>query len=204
MKLFYSPGACSLASHIALREAGADFKIERVDLAKKITETGKDYRSINSKGSVPSLELGNGEVLTEGVAIMQYVADQHPDKHLAPPNGHFQRYRLQEWMNYLSTELHKGLSPLFDKSLPSEMRETMTARVRTRLDWINSKLEGQHFLLHEGFTVADSYLFTLLNWLRFFSIELSDWSHLKAFHERVAARPHVQEALGAEGLLKSS
>jgi glutathione S-transferase len=202
MKLYYSPGACSLSPHIVLREAGLSFEIEKVDLRTKKTESGKDFTAINPKGYVPALQLDDGSLLTEGPAIVQYIADKAPQSKLAPAHGTMERYRLQELLNFISTEIHKGFSPLFNPSYPEEVKKTFRENLGKRFDNLNGPLEKGPFLMGEQFTVADAYLFTVLNWCQWVNIDLSKWPVLQAYQGRVAARPHVQAALKAEGLLK--
>ncbi len=201
MKLYYSPGACSLSPHIALLEAGLPFELVKVDTANK-TFAGGDFWKVNGKGYVPALELPNGEVLTEGPAIVQYVADQNLDSGLAPKAGTLERYRLQEWLNFITSELHKNVSPLFNKTAAPEWKAGALGNLTKRLDWLAPQLEGKSFLTGDRFTVADGYLFTILNWTKFVGIDLAKWPALVAFQGRVASRPKVQEALKAEGLLK--
>lgn len=204
MKLYYAPGACSLSPHIALREAGLPFTLVRVNSKTKAMEGGGDFRAVNPKGYVPALEMNEGGILTEGPAIVQYIADQAPSAKLAPANGTLSRYRLQEWLNFITTELHKQFSPLFDPSATEEQKVKQREKIGARLDWTAHELGSKPYLMGETFTVADAYLFTVLNWGQWTGIDLARWPALKAFHERVAARPKVQEALKAEGLLKSS
>jgi glutathione S-transferase len=201
MKLYFSPGACSLASHIALREAGLDFTLEQVDLRSKRTAGGHDFAAINSKGYVPALEMRDGDLLTEGPAILQFVADLAPDRQLAPANGTLERYRLIEWMNFISTELHKSFSTLFRPTSTEDMKEAARTHLRNRLTWLAARLEGSDFLMGSQFTVADAYLFTVLGWAGIVQFDLAPWPVLAAFTQRVAARPSVQQALRAEGLL---
>ncbi len=201
MKLYYSPGACSLSPHIALREAGLPFELVLASTKTKQLADGTDFLTINSKGSVPVLELDNGERLTEGPAIVQYIADQAPDKQLAPANGSWQRYRLQEWLNFITSELHKGFSPLFNPATPDEARTQSRAKLGERLAWVNAQLAGKQFLLGEQFSVADAYLFTVTNWGQYVGVDVSGLAHLVALRARVAARPAVQAAMKAEGLL---
>ncbi len=198
MKLYFAPGACSLSPHIALQESGLAFEIEKVDLKAKTTKSGQDYRGINPKGSVPALQLDNGEVLTEGPAIVQYVADRKPEAKLAPPTGTLERYRLQEWLNYISSELHKSFSPLFKPDTPDDYKKTIVAGFPPKLDFIAEALKGKSYLTGETFTVADGYLFTILGWTGFAGIDLGKWPAIKAFVDRVAARPAVQKAQAAE------
>lgn len=202
MKLYYSPGACSLSPHIALREAGINVELKKVDLGAKKVADGGDYTAVNPKGYVPALELPSGEVLTEGPAIVQYVADQNPDSKLAPKAGTLERYRLQEWLNFISTELHKSFSVFFNKSATTEWKEGVKANLGRRFDFLSAKLAGQPYLMGNQFTVADGYLFTVLNWCGFAGIQLGNWPTLVEYHARVAARPKVQEAMKAEGLVK--
>lgn len=202
MKLYYSPGACSLAPHIVLRESGLPVELKRVDTATKKMEDGGDYWQVNSKGYVPALELPDGNILTEGPAITQYIADQKPESNLAPKAGTMERYRLQEWLNFLTSEIHKSFSPLFKKDAAPEWKAGTMGNVTKRLDWLNKQLEGKTYLLGEQFTIADAYLFTLLGWARPVGLNLGDWPALKAYHERVRSRPKVQDALKAEGLIK--
>lgn len=204
MKLYYAPGACSLSPHIVLREAGVPVELARVDLATKKLESGDDFGTVNEKGYVPALVLDNGEVLTEGPAIIQYIADQKPQSGLAPKAGTLERYRLQEWLNFIATEIHKSFSPLFNKAASDDWKQAATANLSKRFDYLSRRLAGKNYLLGEKFSVADAYLFTVLNWTGFVGIDLSRWPVLKAYHARVAARPRVQEALQAEGLLKAA
>lgn len=201
MKLYYSPGACSLASHIALREAGLPFALERVDLASKKTEQNADFTTVNPKGYVPALELNDGAVLTEGVSIMQYVADQKPDSGLAPANGTLERYRLQEWLNFIATEVHKGLAPFWKPTTPEEYKTAAKQQLAKRFQALDQHL-AKHDWLMDDFMVADGYAFTVLSWTGHLNIPLDPYPHLRAYLARVAARPKVQEALAAEGLTK--
>ncbi|ACH84426.1 MULTISPECIES: glutathione transferase GstA [Acidithiobacillus] len=204
MKLYYSPGACSLSPHIILNEGGFSFDRERVDLASKKTETGADYAAINPDGYVPALLLDDGQVLTEGPAIIQYLADRVPEKKLAPPLGTLERYRLMQWLNFISTELHKGFSPLFHPQAPKEWKTVVAAQLGRRLSTVSRQLEGKDWLLGEGFTVADAYLFTVLGWGRHVGIDVEQWPVLQAYQGRVSTRPAVQSALKAEGLLQDT
>ena len=201
MKLYYAPGTCSLSPHIVAREAGLPMTLVRVDNRNKTTETGEDYRAINPKGYVPLLELDNGVRLSEGPAIVQYLADLAPASKLAPPNGTVERYQLQEWLNFITSEVHKQFSPLFDATMPDEAKEKFRNRLATRFDWIAGQLKGRDYLMG-SFTVADAYLFVVLGWTKFTGPDLARWPVLQDYVARVAARPHVQEALKAEGLLK--
>jgi glutathione S-transferase len=200
MKLYYTPGACSQAPHIALREAGASFELVKVDLATKRTEGGDDYRKINPKGSVPALELDDGSVLTENGAILQYVADQIGGD-LIPASG-LRRYRLLEWVNFIATELHKGFGPLWNPATPDAFKETTRKLIGSKFDYVQQQLGDGPYLTGESFTIADAYLFVILNWTRIHDIDLSRWPGLTRFVKRVAERPAVQDALEAEGLVK--
>ena len=202
MKLYYVPGACSLSPHIVLLELGLPYSLEKVDFATKKTANGVDYLTINSKGSVPTLELDNGQRLTEGPAIVQYLADQKPDSGLAPRAGSFERYQLMEILNYITSELHKGFGPLFDPKISSDWRAGALANVGNKLEWTAKFLQGKDFLMGSNFTVADAYLFTVLGWSGHVGIDLKKWPVLVAYRERIAQRPKVQQALKEEGLLK--
>lgn len=202
MKLYYSTGACSLSPHIVLREAGLPFELVLASTKTHKLQDGTDFYTINTKGYVPLLELDNGERLSEGPAIVQYIADQVPDKNLAPANGTWARYRLQELLNFISTELHKGFSPLFNPAMPEEAKALARAKLAERLGWIDAQLAGKQFLTGDQFTVADAYLFTVSNWARLVNVDLGAFTQLLAYRERVAARPAVQAAMKAEGLIK--
>ena len=202
MKLYYSPGACSLSPHIALREAGIDAELVKVDTQTHTLADGSDYYAVNGKGYVPTLELDDGDRLTEGPAIVQYIADRNPGASLAPPVGTLERYRLQEWLNFVTSELHKQFSPLFAADTPADYRAIARQRIVKRFDWLAAELADRDYLLGDRFTVADGYLFTILNWTKFVGIDLARWPVLAAYQSRVAARPKVREAMIAEGLLK--
>jgi glutathione S-transferase len=202
MKLYYSSGACSLSPHIVLREAGIAFQLVRVDTKTHKLDDGTDFYQINGKGYVPVLELDDGEHITEGPAIVQYLADLAPNSRLAPKNGTIERTRLQEWLNFISTELHKQFSPLFSASTPEEWKKALHQKLATRFDWLSTQLQGRAYLTGSQFTVADAYLFAVVNWTSFTPIDLKRWPVLADYVARVAARPQVQEALKAEGLLK--
>jgi glutathione S-transferase len=201
MKLYFSPGACSLSPHIVLAEAGLAYSLEKVDLKTKKTETGVDFFTVNPAGYVPVLVLDNGEVLTEGPAIVQYLADLAPAKKLAPPAGSFERVRLQETLNFLSTELHKSFSPLFNPAAPEDWKTVVRGLIGRRLDVVEQKLAGRDYLMGE-FSVADAYLFTLLGWCGMVAVDLAARPVLTAYRARVMARPAVQQALKEEGLIK--
>jgi glutathione S-transferase len=202
LKLYYSPGACSLSPHIALREAGLDFMLEKTDLKTKQTASGGDIRTVNPKGYVPTLVLDNGEVLTEGPAIVQWIADQNPSSGLAPAAGTIARYHLMEWLNFITSELHKNYSPLFNPNAPEDYKKQVHAALATRYAYVKEKLAGKSYLMGEQFTVADGYLFTVTNWARIVKFDLTPYINVLAFQERVRARPEVQEALRAEGIIK--
>ncbi len=204
MKLYYSPGACSLSPHIVAREAGIELALEEVDTRTKRTVTGRDFLEINPKGYVPALELDNGEVLTEGPVIAQYLADLKPDTGLAPANGTSQRYRLQEVLGYINSEIHKSYSPLFNPAAPPDVREERKAYLRKRYALLDRKLAQQTWLFGDQFTVADAYLFTVTNWAKSVDLDLSEFEAMNAFQQHVAARPAVQAALQAEGLQQAT
>lgn len=202
MKLFLTPGACSLSPHIALREAGLPFEFEQVDLRTKQTKSGADYRKVNPKGAVPALQLDNGQVLTEGPAIVQYIADQKPAAKLAPAAGTLERVRLQEWLNYICSELHKSFVPLFNPATTEEQKEAAKTGISAKFDYVNKCLEGKQYLLGDGFTIADGYLFVILTWARHVGMDLNRWGALNSFFDRVFKRESVQTAMKAEGLIK--
>lgn len=202
MKLYYSPGACSLSPHIVMREAGIPVQLVKVDLQARKTEDGTDFKPINSKGYVPTLELPDGQRLTEGPAIVQYLADQVPTRGLAPAAGTMERYRLQEWLNFITSELHKQFSPLFDSASESTLKARLAAKIGTRLDWVSGQLGNRDYLMGAAFTVADAYFYTMLAWCRHVGIDLAKWPALTAYKARVEQRPQVREALKAEGLLQ--
>ncbi|MBB3194987.1 glutathione transferase GstA [Roseateles terrae] len=202
MKLYYSPGACSLSPHIVAREAGLDIEIVLASTKTHKLQDGTDFYTLNPKGYVPLLELDNGERLSEGPAIVQYLADQAPASGLAPANGTLERYRLQEWLNFITSELHKGFSPLFNPAMPEEAKAQFRTKLLDRLSWVDSQLEGRSYLMGETFTVADAYLFTVTGWGRLVGVDVSPFVRLVAYRDRVAARPAVQAALKQEGLLK--
>ncbi len=202
MKLYFSPGACSLSPHIALRESGQPFELVKVDTKAKTFGGSGDFLAVNGKGYVPVLELDDGTRLTEGPAIVQYIADRKPESRLAPPAGTMERLRLQEWLNFITSEIHKGFSPLFSPETPEDYKPVARKRLATRFDWLSRQLEGRDYLLGDHFTVADGYLFVVLGWTNHVGMKLEDWPVLKAWRERIAQRPHVREALKAEGLAK--
>ncbi|HXU93844.1 MAG TPA: glutathione transferase GstA [Gallionella sp.] len=200
MKLYYSPGACSFSPHIVLHESGLPFETERVDLKTKTTASGVDYNTINPKSYVPALVMDNGQLLTEGPAIVQYIADQVPAKKLAPPTGTLERYRLEEWLNYISSEIHKGFGPFFNPLASEEMKSATKLRLTKRFGFAGNALEGKDYLMGDTFTVADAYLFIMLRWTHAHGIDLSPWPALDAYFNRIAARPAVIATLKDEGL----
>ncbi len=204
MKLYYAPGACSLSPHIVSRELGIPVELKKVNTKDKTVEGGGDYRQVNPRGYVPALVLDNGQTLTEGPAIVQYLADQKPEAGLAPKWGSFERYRLQELLNFLTSEVHKQFSPLFKPNTPEEYKKISRENLASRFDWLDKQLAGNDYLMGSQFTVADAYAFVLLGWTKPTQIDLARWPNLAAFHQRVGARPKVQEALQAEGLLKKA
>jgi glutathione S-transferase len=202
MKLFYSPGACSLSPHIVASEAGIALKLEKVDLQTKLTESGADFTMVNPKGYVPALQLDNGEFLTEGVAIVQYLADQKPAAQLAPAAGTLDRYRLQEMLTYINSEIHKSFGRLFNPAVTEAVRSETVTYLQKRYALIEQQLGVHKFLLGDHFTAADAYLFTVTNWADHLKVDLSQFPKLQAFQKVVSARPAVQQALRAEGLLQ--
>lgn len=201
MKLFCKPGACSLSPHIVLRETGLDFTLVTVDTKTKKTEQGEDYLQINPKGQVPALQLNDGSVLTEGVAIVQYLADLKPDRQLLAPSGSLTRYHTLEWLNFIATELHKGFSPLFRPGTPEEFKALSRELLEQKFHYVNAELKEKQWLMGLRFTVADAYLFTVTRWARALKLNLSGLDALNDWFERVEARPDVQAALRAEGLV---
>ena len=204
MKLYYSPGACSLSPHIALLEAGLPYDLVKVDVRAKKLENGDDFLKVNPKGQVPVLQLDNGELVTEGPVIVQIIADQASAKNLAPARDSAERYKLLEWLNFITTELHKNFSPLFQPVIPDEVKSFFKERIMGKFKYADSKLAGQDYLMGKQFTVADGYLFVMLKWAERTGLDVSALTNLTAFRDRVAARPKVQEALTREGLLKAA
>jgi glutathione S-transferase len=201
LKLFYKAGACSLASHIVLEEAGLTFDIEAVDLKNKQTASGADFTAINAKGYVPALLLDSGELLTEGPAIMQFVADQVPARHLAPLADAMSRYRLQGWLTFIGTELHKNFSPFFNPAAGSDWKAAAKANLERRLTYTAQHLDANAYLLGDEFSIGDAYLFTVLGWAQHIDLDLGKWPVLVAYQARIGARPAVQRAMKAEGLV---
>jgi glutathione S-transferase len=202
MKLYFSPAACSLSPHIALKEAGLSFEAVRVNTKTHQLADGTDYYTINALGYVPLLELDDGTRLAEGPAIVQYIADRAPEKKLAPPNGSMERYQLQSYLNFITSELHKALGGLFNPAMPEEAKQLTKDKLASRLAWIDGELKGKSYLMGEQFTVADGYLFNVTNWASMVKVDLAPYEHLNAYRARVAARPAVLEAMKAEGLIK--
>jgi glutathione S-transferase len=204
MKLYYSPGACSQAVHIVLNETGIPFETEKISLSNK-----EAVKAIHPKGYVPLLRMDSGEILSEGAVIMQYIADQKPELNLMPKWGSTERYRASEWLNFISTEIHKGFSPLFavdrllkDEAAKPAFKENVKEVLRLRFEWIDQQLHGKKFLMGEQFTVADAYLFTCMSWGKYVAFDTSAWKNLTEWNSRVYQRPAVQKTLAAEGLLK--
>lgn len=201
MKLYYSPGACSLAPHILLHESGLPFSLERVDLATHKTETGADYYGINPKGYVPTLELDNGERLTEGPVIAQYICDQAGNTELMPAAGSLARYRVMEWQSYLNSELHQSFAPLFNPTFDAASKALFVSRLQQKFGWISAQLRGKQYLTGDSFSAADAYLFVLAGWAPYLNIDLPNTEELQGYLQRIAARPAVQKAMQNEGLL---
>lgn len=200
MKLYYSPGACSLASHIALEEAQLPYSLVKVDLAAKKTADGSDYLAVNGKGYVPTLELDNGAVLTENAVVLQYIADRNPGTRLAPAHGTFDRYRLGEWLNYIAAEIHKAFGPLWNAKNADEVKDNAKRNLAKRFAYVEKRLAESPFLMGDTFTIADAYLFVMLNWTGLLGVDLAQFPRLRDFHARVKARPAVQKAMAGEGL----
>ncbi len=204
MKLYYSPGAGSLAPHIIAHEAGLEIAYDKVDLNTCTTSSGQDFIKINPKGYVPALALPDGEVLTEVSVILEYLADQVPEAHLLPPLGSLERYKVQEWIGFIGTELHKGFDPLWTGPMPEAARRLAVEQLQRRFAYLDESLQGRAYLMGQHFTVADAYCFTILSWARFHRVDLSAYSAILAFMRRVSNRPMVQKTLEAEGLLRAA
>mgnify|MGYP003945917901 CR=1 FL=1 len=202
MKLYYSPGACSLAPHIALREAGMKFDLVKTALQTHTLADGSDYYQITAKGQVPLLELDDEARLSEGPVILQYIADHAPASGLAPAAGTMERYRVMEWLNFITSEIHKSFSPMFNPNMPQDGKEVFAARLKDRFAYVDARLEGQDYLMGKQFSIADAYLFTVSNWAASVGVDLTGLKNLEAYRARVKARPAVQEAMKAEGLVK--
>ena len=201
MKLYYSPGACSLAPHIVLNELNEPYDLEKVDLRSKKTETGTDFTTVNAKGQVPTLDLGKGEILTEVATILQYLADKAKDSRLIPAFGTMERYRAMETLNFVASELHKGIGGLFNPAMPEDGKKAIIARVDRSLGWLDKQLAAKPYLLGGSYSVADAYAFTVLGWTKHVGIDLSPYAHIVAYLDRVGQRPAVQAALKKEGLV---
>jgi len=201
MKLYFTPGACSLAPHIVLREAGFTFDLDKVDIATKQTARGEDYTKINPKGYVPAIRLDDAQILTEVAVILQYLADQKPESGLAPRPGTMERYRLMEWLNFLASEIHKQFGPLFNPKVAPDWKTELMNLLSRRFDYLEESLKGKKYLMGDTFTVADAYLFTTLSWTKYLKLDLGKWPTLKDYVVRVTARPAVKETLKAEGLI---
>jgi glutathione S-transferase len=204
MKLYYSPGACSLSPHIALLEAGLPYDLVKVDVRAKKLESGDDYLNVNPKGQVPALALDSGELVTEGPVIVQMIADRAADKKLAPARDSAERYKFLEWLNFTTTELHKNFSPLFQPAIPDDVKTFFKDRLLGKFKYVDSQLAGRDYLMGKQFTVADGYLFVMLAWADRVKLDLSGLSNIAAYKARIAARPKVQEALTKEGLTKAA
>ena len=202
MKLYYAPGACSLSPHIVARESGLDLALQKVDTGSKTIAVEGDYYAVNPKGYVPALQLENGEVLTEGPAIVQYIADKKPEAGLVPPPGTLERYRVQEMLGYINSEIHKTYSPLFNSKTPAETVKERKEYLKKRYKLLDERLAGREFLFGDRFTAADAYLFTVTTWAKYVDLDLSGFQNLVAFQKRVGARPAVKAAMKAEGLLQ--
>ncbi|MBI3897654.1 MAG: glutathione transferase GstA [Gammaproteobacteria bacterium] len=200
MRLYYAPGACSMAPHIVLREAGYTFELTKVSTSKHETENGEDYLKINPKGYVPTLQLDDGQRLTEVAVVLQYLADQKPEAGLAPKTGTMERYRLMEWLNFISSELHKSLGGLFKPNITPEWREGVIALFSKRCDWLEPQLAGKSYLMGDKFSIADAYLYTVLRWTSVLKVDMSKWPGLQAYVQRVGERAAVKETAQAEGL----
>ena len=200
MKLYYAPGVCSLSPHIALKESGLPFEAIKTDIRAKTVEGGGDYKKTNPLGYVPALGLDDGTILTEGPAIVQYIADKAPEKKLAPANGTLDRYKLQSWLNFVSSEMHKGFSPLFNPGMPEEAKQIARDRLATRFAHIDAHFAKHNYLMGNDFSVVDGYCFTVLRWTVPTKIDLAPYPNILAFMKRMEARPAVQAAMKAEGL----
>jgi glutathione S-transferase len=202
MKLYYAPGACSLASHIALHETGLPFEIDKLNVPTKTTSIGEDFMQINPKGYVPAIKLDDGSILTEGAAILQYIADQNPDSGLAPKAGTMERYRLQEWLTFISTEIHKSFSPLFNKASSDEVKNNARDLLTKRIGYVEKQLASKPYLMGDNFTVADAYMFVVVSWSSHVGFDLGQFPRINEYMARIAARPAVQAAMKAEGLIQ--
>lgn len=204
MRLYYAPGACSLAPHIVAREAGVSIELVKVDLATKKTESGSDFLKVNAKGSVPALVLEDGTILTEAAVVIQFIADLAPEAGLLPARASFDRYRALEWLNFVATELHKGFGPLWRSDTPEAMRVIVKDTLATKFSYLDRHLADREVLLGDSFSAIDAYAFTTLNWAAFMGIDLARWPNVVAYLDRIAARPAVRAAMVAEGLVKEA
>jgi len=202
MKLYYSPGACSLSPHIALCEAGVKFELVKAALKTHTLADGSDYYQVTAKGQVPLLELDDGARLSEGPVILQYIADHAPASGLAPAAGTMERYRVMEWLNFITSELHKSFSPLFNPAMPQAAKEIFAATLKSKFTYVDARLEGNDYLMGQQFCVADAYLFTITNWAAGVGVDISGFKNIEAFRARMLARPAVQDAMKAEALIK--
>lgn len=202
MKLYYAPGACSLASHIALHEVGLPFEIDKLISSTGKTASGEDFMQVNPKGYVPTIRLDDGSILTEGAAVLQYIADQNPASGLAPKAGTMERYRLQEWLTYIGTEIHKSFGPLFNKAVSPELKNKMHELLTRRLGYVETQLANKPYLMGDHFTVADAYMYVVVSWSNHVGFDLSQFPRIKDYLTRIAARPSVQAAMRAEGLIQ--
>lgn len=201
MKLYYAPGACSLAPHIVMREAGLEVELVKVDLAKHVTANGADFYAITTKGQVPLLALDDGSTLSEGPIIAQYIADKTGNTTLVPKAGTMERYRVMEWQNFITSELHKSYGVMFNPAIDATAKFVILKQLRGKYEWVNANLAAQGFLTGSGFTAADAYLFTVTNWAKYINLDLVDLKNLQGFMASAAARPAVQAAMKAEGLI---
>jgi glutathione S-transferase len=201
MKLYFAPETCSLSPHIILQELQLPFELVKVNNKTKITAKGEDFWQINPKGYVAALQLNNGKVLTEGVVIVKYLADLKPEANLAPKNGTWERVKLQEWLSFISSEIHSGMSPLFNRDIPDDVKDIFKSKLYKRFDFIEQTLQDHDYLLGETFSIADAYFFTVLRWVKFFAIDLSPWTSIKKYRDRIQTRPSVTAALQAEALV---
>ena len=204
MKLYYAPGACSLSPHIVLLETGVKFDLAKVEFPSKKTSDGEDFLAVNPKGSVPTLRLDDGDVLTEGAVIVQYIADQAGNTTLAPAPGTKERLKVQEWLNYIASELHKSFSPLFKPTTPDAYKAIVKANLDKQFAYLDKTLAGKDYLTGKNFTVADAYLFTIMNWRHLHKMDISAYKNLATYLDRISTRPKVKEAMQAEGKLKAA
>lgn len=202
MKLYFAPGACSLSPHIVAREAGENIDLIQVDLQKKLTKDGKDFTQVNPKGQVPVLQTDDGETLTEGPVIVQYLGDKAPASKVIPPAGSKERYKAQEWLNFITAELHKSFGPMFRPTTPDAYKQISLENIANRFKFVDARLAGKQYLMGDSFTAPDAYLYVMTRWAKRMEMDINQWPNVKAFNERMEARPKVREALKAEGLLQ--